>query len=133
MKRLDNPVAVSRIKDLTEEHIRYFRDNPEMLDLISDREDFHFFRYFAMFVGAVLLVAASKVIAFNYADRVSQLVNTVVIDLVFEMGAALIGSVATVMFLGLQQKRQFERNLRLRIEIERRIEMLNAPRSGPAP
>ncbi|MEM9761545.1 MAG: hypothetical protein AAF968_03375 [Pseudomonadota bacterium] len=42
-------------------------------------------------------------------------------DLVFEMGAALIGSVATVLFINLHDKRQFQRNLRVRLALERRI------------
>ena len=125
-KTLDNPVAITNLKDISDEHVRYFRDNPDKLDLISDREDFSVGKYLVVLIAAVFLVGFSKYMAEVYSDQLTQFVNSVLVDLVFEMGAALIGSVATVFFIEFQDKRQFEKNLRLRLEIERRIEALAA-------
>ncbi len=124
--RLNNPVAVTRVQDLTEDHILYFRDNPAMLDLISDRDDFSVWKYLGVLFLAIVFLAASRLVVTQYTDEMSQLLSSVLVDLVFEMGAALIGAVATVMFISFQNRRQFEKNLRLRIEIERRIALLDA-------
>ena len=121
-QKLKNPVAITTVRDLSEDHVRYFQENPEKLDLISDRKDFAISKYIGLLIAAILLVGLSKYIAEAYSDTFSQFINNVVVDLIFEMGAALIGSVATVMFIQIQDKRQFERNLRLRLEIERRID-----------
>lgn len=125
--RLDNPVAITRVQDLTEDHVRFFRDNPAMLDLNSDRDDFSFWKCLGLLVLAVAFLAASRLVVTQYADAMSQFLSTVLVDVVFEMGAALIGAIATVMFISFQNRRQFEKNLRLRIEIERRIALLDAP------
>lgn len=122
--RLDNPVAITRVQDLTEDPVRYFRDNPAMLDLISDRGDFSPVKYLGILLLAIVFLAVSRLVVTQYTDEMSQFLSTVLVDVVFEMGAALIGAVATVMFISFQNRRQFERNLRLRIEIERRIVLL---------
>ena len=98
-----------------------------MLDLISDRDDFSGWKYFVVLIVAVLFVGGSKLLAVRFSDQLPSFISTVLVDVVFEMGAALIGAVATVIFISFQIRRQFERNLRLRIEIERRIALLEVP------
>ena len=49
-------------------------------------------------------VAVSKIIAVKFNDETDQFLVKVASDLVFEMGAALIGSVATVIFIEYQNK-----------------------------
>ncbi len=125
MAKLDNPVAITNLQDLTQEHLQYFKKNPDKLELISDREDFSIGKYVVILMAAIVLVGTSRYLTQVYNDEISQFINGVVVDLIFEMGAALIGGVATVMFIELQNKRQFERNLRLRLEIERRVAQMN--------
>ncbi|MEQ8822865.1 MAG: hypothetical protein RIC14_00675 [Filomicrobium sp.] len=110
--------------DFTDDHIRQFRDNPALLDLIGDRETLNLRNLWRILWIAAALVAVSKGLAITYGDEYDQFVFAVLSDLVFEMGAALIGSVATVIFIQYQEKRQFEENMRFRAEIRRRIELL---------
>ena len=49
--------------------------------------------------------------AVNFDNEFDQFLVNVASDLVFEMGAALIGSVATVIFSEYQNKRQFNENM----------------------
>lgn len=126
MQDLKEEIILTRLNDLTDDDVRYFRDNPDRLDLITSRETVQLRNLWIVLVVAVLFVAGSKLLSENYNDEMSQFLNNVVVDLVFEMGAALIGSVATVIFIEYQQKRQFEENLALRTEIERRIKLLSA-------
>ncbi len=113
--------------DLSSEDLRRLRDNPRLLDLLNERETVKLRLMWRVLALAVLLVAGSKLISETYGDQISQFLNNVVVDLIFEMGAALIGSVATVVFIEYQQKRQFEENLRHRSEIEQRIAQLEDP------
>lgn len=121
MAKINNPIAITKLTDITDSHVHYFKQNPDKLELISDREDFSVIKYIFVLLAAVFLVGTSRYLTEVYSDEISQFLNGVLVDLVFEMGAALIGSVATVMFIEIQSKRQFERNLRLRLEIERRM------------
>ena len=110
--------------ELTDNHIRQFRDNPELMNLIGDRETLNLRNLWRILAIAALLVAVSKALSFNFADEYVQWIFDVFNDLIFEMGAALIGSIATVIFIQYQEKRQFEDNVRFRAEVMRRIEQL---------
>ncbi len=95
-----------------------------MLDLIGNRENLgvrHLWRILWIAAG---LVGLSKIIAVTYGDEIDQFIINVTVDLVFEMGAALIGSVATVIFIQHQQRRQFADNVKFRAEVQGRIEAL---------
>ena len=62
-QKLKNPVAITTVRDLSEDHVRYFQENPEKLDLISDRKDFAISKYIGLLIAAILLVGLSKYIA----------------------------------------------------------------------
>ncbi|MGC1503809.1 MAG: hypothetical protein ACRBB0_05460 [Pelagimonas sp.] len=121
-------VLLTQLDDLDDDDVRYFSENPDRLDLITNRETLKLKSLWVALALAMVFVAGSKFIAETYADQMSQFLNNVVVDLVFEMGAALIGSVATVIFIEFQQKRQFEENLTLRSAIEKRIRQLEDAR-----
>lgn len=125
MSQIVDDLLTKRKHKLDDEDVRYFRDNPDKLDLIDNRETFNTWGLLRALVLAIIFVAGSKALAEVYADAIEQFLNDVVVDLVFEMGAALIGAVATVMFIEHQKSKQFRENLRLRFEIERRIEELD--------
>ncbi len=118
---LDDLLLVEDPSDLTPQQITYLRENPELLDLISDRESLGTKHLWRILVVAVVLVALSKVIAINYENQIDQLIANVVVDLVFEMGAALIGSVATVIFIQHRQRRQFIENVHFRAKVQQMI------------
>ncbi|MCL6284354.1 hypothetical protein M3P21_12545 [Ruegeria sp. 2012CJ41-6] len=109
---------------LTDEQIGYFRDHPEMLDLIGDRETLGLRNLWRILWIAVFLVSVSKILSVSYGDEFDLFFFNVVSDLVFEMGAALIGSVATVIFIQYRQKQQFQDNMAFRAEVQRRVKAL---------
>lgn len=109
---------------LTDEQVAMFRDNPELLDLIGDRETIFQRNMWLLLLIAFLLVATSKALTETYGDQFEMFFFNTIADLVFEMGAALIGSVATVLFLNRQKKRQFAQNLQFRSDLLKRIEAL---------
>lgn len=111
---------------LSDEQIAMFRDNPELLDLIGDRETILQRNMWWLLLIAFFLVATSKALNVTYGDEFEIFFFNTISDLIFEMGAALIGSVATVLFLNRQKKRQFAQNLKFRGDLLKRIEALGA-------
>ena len=84
--------------DLTEDQVRYFKDNPNLVEFIEDREALGLHILWRILWIADAVVAGSKIIAVKFDNEFYQFLVNVASDLVFEMGAALIGSVATVIF-----------------------------------
>lgn len=119
---LDDLLLVEDPADLTPQQIAYLRDNPELLDLFSDRETLGTRHLWRILVAAIFLVAISKVIAVNYEQEIDRLLANIVVDLVFEMGAALIGSAATVIFIQHRQRMQFIENIRFRAKVQQMID-----------
>jgi len=118
-------LSVSDASELTEEQVRYFKKNPELIEFVRDRETLGLGRLWRVLWIAAALVAASKLLSIKYGDEIDQFALSVASDLVFEMGAALIGSVATVIFIQYQEKRQFQENMKFRADLNKRIEMLD--------
>lgn len=106
---------------LTDADIRFFGENPDELSILDQRSTFKSGRLLFILLAAIALFAASKALSVHLPDRFDALVNSVLVDVLFEMGAALIGALATLLFLEAQDKRQLRDNLRLRAEIRRRI------------
>lgn len=122
--RVDDPDA------LTEAQIAYLRDHPEILNLIGDRESLGTRHLWRILIAALALVALSKVIAVRFDNAFDQVIADTLVDLVFEIGAALIGSVATVIFIEHRQKKQYIENVKYREAVQRRIQQLDARQPG---
>ena len=105
-------------------------DHPEILSLIGDRESLSTRHLWRILIAALALVALSKVIAVRFDNAFDQVIADTLVDLVFEMGAALIGSVATVIFIEHRQKKQYIENVKYREAVQRRIQQLDARQPG---
>lgn len=128
-----HPDALLLVDDpdaLTDAQIAYLRDHPEILNLIGDRESLGTRHLWRILIAALALVALSKVIAVRFDNAFDQVIADTLVDLVFEMGAALIGSVATVIFIEHRQKKQYIENVKYREAVQRRIQQLDARQPG---
>lgn len=117
----DERILYDHRYQLTDADIAFFRAYPDELSVLDQRTTFRLGRLVLLLGLAVVLFATSKLIAIKLPDRFDALVNSVFVDVLFEMGAALIGALATLLFLEAQDKRQLRDNLRMRAEIRRRI------------
>jgi hypothetical protein len=118
-------LTISDASDLTEDQVCCFKDNPSLMTLVGDRETLGLRNLWRILWIAAALVAVSKIIAVKLGDEVDQFLINVASDLVFEMGAALIGSVATVIFIEYQNRRQFTENMAFRTKLQQRIKELS--------
>ena len=127
---LDALLLVDDPDALTDAQIAYLRDHPEILNLIGDRESLGTRHLWRILIAALALVALSKVIAVRFDNAFDQVIADTLVDLVFEMGDALIGSVATVIFIEHRQKKQYIENVKYREAVQRRIQQLDARQPG---
>lgn len=99
---------------LSEEEIDYYRENPDEIHELLNRETVRKKMIGFIVLVAVTLVTVSKAIPYLFEDIPGgSFVSDVVVDLIFEMGAALMGAVATLLFIEVTQARQYEENKQL--------------------
>ncbi len=109
-------------KDVTDEEVAYFREHPDEIDEITAPINIHkHFLWLGLLLGTVL-VGISK--ALNYSVILAVLrqgAREFVVDIVSEVGVALIGAAITAYILGIVLNKQQENAAEWRAEIRRRI------------
>jgi hypothetical protein len=110
--------------EVTEEEVTYFRIHPELIDEVTTPVNVH---KLYLWVGALLgtlFVGLSKIIKFAHFTFFSEGLLEFLVDIIFEVGVALIGAAVTAYILGILLNQQQENAARWRAEIRRRIEAL---------
>ena len=108
---------------VTDEEVAYFRDHPDQIDEISAPVAVH--KLF-LWVGALLgtaCVGLSKAIKFSQIALFSEGFLEFVVDIIFEIGVALIGAAVTAYILGILLNQQQDNAAAWRSEIRRRIDV----------
>ena len=106
---------------LTEEELTFFREHPEAIDEVTAPVNVHkLFLWLGALMGLSLL-AFSKWLKFSGFTLFSEAFMEFSIDLVFEIGVALIGTAVTAYVLGILLNKQQEKAAQWRAEIRRRI------------
>jgi hypothetical protein len=116
----------SSTAEVTDEEIAYFREHPDEIENYAAPLGIHkLFLWSGALLGSIC-VALSKVFKFSTLSVVMPAVaSELIIDLVFEIGVALIGAAVTAYVLGILLNRQQENAGKWQIEIRQRIEELN--------
>jgi hypothetical protein len=107
--------------ELSDEELAYFAEHPESIDEVTAPVNVH--KLF-LWVGALLgivLVGVSKWLKFMEHPLLSESVIEFGVDIVFEIGVALIGAAVTAYILGILLNRQQENAAHWRAEIRRKI------------
>ena len=107
---------------MADEDLAYFRDHPDEIDEVTAPVNVHKLFLWAGALLGIALVAASKMLGYGpLLDAVSAGVSEFVIDIVFEIGVALIGAAVTAYLLGILLNRQQEHAADWRAEIRQRL------------
>jgi len=107
--------------EVLEEEVAYFRGHPDQIDEVTAPVNVH--KLF-LWVGALLgtlFVGISKAIKFSGLAILSEGLFEFVIDVVFEIGVALLGAAVTAYVLGILLNRQQDNAAAWRAEIRRKI------------
>ena len=116
--------------DVTDDELAYFQAHPDQIDEVTAPVNIHkLFLWVGTLLG-VACVALSKVIKFYEWVTLSEGYREFVIDIVFEVGVALIGAAVTAYILGILLDQQQENAAKWRAEIRRRLVERQASGSG---
>ena len=108
--------------DVTDEEVAYFRDHPDEIDEITAPVNVHKVFLWAGSLLGVILVGLAKLLDFALlpADLAEGL-REFWVDIVFEIGVALIGAAVTAYILGILLNKQQDNAATWRAELRRRI------------
>ena len=113
---------------VTDEEVAYFREHPDQIQEVTAPINIHkLFLWGGALLGTAF-VGISK--ALNYSRMLAFLsegVSEFVVDIVFEIGVALIGAAITAYILGILLNNQQENAAKWRAEIRRRIDEHHKP------
>ena len=110
-------------EEVTEEEVSYFRAHPDQIDEITAPVNIHKLLLWAGSLVGVVLVALSKILKFHpILEVMSEGMRDFTIDIIFEIGVALIGAAVTAYILGIVLDRQQENAARWRAEIRCRLD-----------
>jgi len=113
----------SSYKNVTQEEVDYFRENPELIDEVTAPVNVHKWFLWGGTILGVILVGLSKMLKFNpIMGGLSEGVREFSIDIVFEIGVALIGAAVTAYILGILLNKQQDNAATWRAELRRRID-----------
>ena len=108
-------------EDVTEEELAYFRSHPDQIDEVTAPVNVHkLFLWAGSLLGATF-VGLSKILKYSELVALSEGYREFVIDIVFEVGVALIGAGVTAYLLGILLDKQQENAAKWRSEIRRKL------------
>ena len=109
--------------DVSADEVAYFREHPEELDEISAPVSVHIAFLIYGSVAGILLVGVSKLLKYSgILDFLGVEGLEFVVDVVFEIGVALVGAAVTAYVLGILLNQQQSNMTTWRSEVRRRIE-----------
>jgi hypothetical protein len=104
---------------LTKQEIEFYRKHPELVRAVGDKKSIYRVVLVVVFVAGFVLVAISKAVKFGLVESPDSAVAELVIDLIFEMGVALWGGVATTVLLQSYVERKYKEGRRYQQDIMR--------------
>lgn len=109
--------------EVTDEEVAYFRENPEQIEEVTAPVNLHkYFLWVGTLIG-IVSVMISKYLSFSgILESWHAGVREFLIDIMFEMGVALIGAAVTAYLLGILLNKQQENATKWRNELRRRID-----------
>ena len=112
-------------RKITEQELAFYRKHPELVHAIGSKSTIYRTVLLVVFVTGFVLVAVSKAVKFGFGDGSDSYLMELVVDLIFEMGVALWGGVATAVLLQNFVQRQYKEGRRYQQEIMK--ELANEP------
>jgi len=109
--------------DITPEEVEYFRDHKDEIDEVARPLNIHKYFLIGGLIAGICTIGLSKFL--NYSGMLGFFgtgLREFVVDIVFELGVALLGATATAYLLGVLLNRQQRNAIRWRIEINRLIQ-----------
>ena len=123
IRKLSKLILQPVSSDVTDAEVEYFRDHPDELEEVAAPVSVHIvFLWLGTLLG-LALVAFSKVLRYSgVLDSLSVGGSEFIVDMVFEIGVALVGAAVTAYLLGILLNQQQRNVSTWRAEVRRRID-----------
>lgn len=109
-------------QEINETIIRHYEENPDELDLIINREHFYTIYLGLIFILGMVMTVAARLIQYFYGQTLGDFVNTIVLDVLSELGIAIFGGAVVGYLIEFLNKRQFQQNIKFRRDIKTILE-----------
>lgn len=115
--------------DISDELVEYYKENPDDLDLIVDKEHFNssFLGFF--FILGLIITIGARIVQYFFGDFCGDFINNVILDVLSEVGIAIFGGAIVAYLIGYLKENQYEQNMRFRSEIKDRLEEQEAKKN----
>jgi hypothetical protein len=111
-------------EEVTEEELDYFAEHRDEIDEVTAPVNIHKLFLWAGTLLGVAFVGLSKILKFQpVLENLPEGLREFGIDIVFEIGVALIGAAVTAYILGILLDKQQDNAARWRAEIRRRLKV----------
>ncbi len=107
---------------VTDKVVEYYRQHPDELDFIIDKERAHTKLLGFLFVLGLVITIGSRVLAYFFEEIWGKFMNDVVLDVSSELGIAIFGGAVTAYLLEVLQAKQYKENVAYRNAIKARLE-----------
>ncbi|MEO0896433.1 MAG: hypothetical protein AAFY71_08560 [Bacteroidota bacterium] len=125
MERLTNfiyGITFASEQKITEDLLDYYGKNPSDLDLIIEEEDFQLGFLFVFFIIGFVLMIGTKSIQLYFHDQLPEFLTVVLLEILLEIGKALMGGTIVAYFIEFLRHKQFLHNKAFRDEIKLKLE-----------
>lgn len=109
-------------QEISKEIIRHYEKNPDELDLIINKEYFNSVYLGVIFFVGIGTTILARIAQYVYGEFLGAFVNTVVLDVVSEVGIAIFGGAIVAYLIEFMNKKQFQRNIQFRRQVKAMIE-----------
>jgi hypothetical protein len=109
------------MKNLSKEELAFFRKHPELIQVVGSKATIYRLVLITVFAAGFFLVVISKIVKYSFGHGLYPWLAELTVDLVFELGVALWGGVATTVLLQDFVKRQYSEGRRYQQEIIRQL------------
>lgn len=123
-------ITFSSKQKVTEEMVDYFEKNPSELDLLLEEEDFQLGFLFVFFIVGLFVMVLTQSIQLFLLDYLPVFVTDVLLEILLEIGKALLGGSIVAYFIEFLRHKQFKQNKAIRDAIKRRLDARAASKSN---
>ena len=120
MKLLDqlNRMVFPDSQEITEEVILHYEKNPDELDLIINQEHFNVVYLGLIFILGIVITISARLTSYFYSDSLGDFFNSVILDVISELGIAVFGGAIVAYLIEFLNKKQFQQNIKFRREMK---------------
>lgn len=105
-------------QEISEDVLLHYEKNPDELDLIINKEYFNATYLGIIFFLGLGITCGARIIQFFFGNLLGEFLNTVVLDVVSELGIAIFGGAIVAYLIEFLNKKQFQQNIKYRREIK---------------